>query len=276
MKNLLTDIDGVNVGHADDAALASGVTAILFDKPAVASVDVRGGGPGTREDALLDPVSTVEAIDAITFAGGSAFGLDAGGGVQAWLAERGRGFRVRDAVVPIVTGAIYPLLITAAGRALFPRRAEGSIIMNNGKPVGSALIGQEFKDPAHFWGRPSATGGHPYNAAASSGSNLGPTNPALAEQMRSRVAEMQRANGGGTVPIELVTASGSGLDPHISPAAARYQIPRVAKAAGLPEDAVRKLVDQHTESRQFGILGEPRVNVLELNLALDAMRNKTS
>ncbi|MGL4286095.1 MAG: P1 family peptidase [Phreatobacter sp.] len=117
MKNLLTDIDGVNVGHADDAALASGVTAILFDKPAVASVDVRGGGPGTREDALLDPVSTVEAIDAITFAGGSAFGLDAGGGVQAWLAERGRGFRVRDAVVPIVTGAICFDLLNGGNKA---------------------------------------------------------------------------------------------------------------------------------------------------------------
>lgn len=117
MKNLLTDIDGVNVGHADDAALASGVTAILFDKPAVASVDVRGGGPGTREDALLDPVSTVEAIDAIMLAGGSAFGLDAGGGVQAWLAERGRGFRVRDAVVPIVTGAICFDLLNGGNKA---------------------------------------------------------------------------------------------------------------------------------------------------------------
>jgi D-aminopeptidase len=117
MKNLLTDIEGVRVGHADDAALASGVTAILFDRPAVASVDVRGGGPGTREDALLDPVSTVEAIDAIALAGGSAFGLDAGGGVQAWLAERGRGFRIRDAVIPIVTGAICFDLLNGGNKA---------------------------------------------------------------------------------------------------------------------------------------------------------------
>src|SRR5215510_2351756 len=117
MKNLLTDIAGVSVGHADDAALASGVTAILFDRPAVASVDVRGGGPGTREDALLDPVSTVDAIDAITLSGGSAFGLDAGGGVQAWLAERGRGFRIRDAVIPIVTGAICFDLLNGGNKA---------------------------------------------------------------------------------------------------------------------------------------------------------------
>lgn len=172
----------------------------------------------------------------------------------------------------LVTGAIYPLLFTAAAQFLFPRRANGSIIMRNGEAIGSELIGQQFRDPAHFWGRPSATSGQPYNAAASSGSNLGPTNPALTKQMRARIDELHKAHGGGPVPAELVYASGSGLDPHISPAAAYYQASRVAKASGLKEDAIRKLVEEHVEPRQFGFLGEPRVNVLALNLALDAMR----
>lgn len=178
-------------------------------------------------------------------------------------------------VLTVVTGAAYPLLFTAVAQMLFPNRANGSIITKNGEAIGSELIGQQFRDPAHFWGRPSATAGQPYNAASSSGSNLGPGNPALAEQLGVRIAEMRKANGDGPVPAELVFASGSGLDPHISPAAALYQVPRVAKATGLDEDAVTGLVEKYTEPRQLGILGEPRVNVLKLNLALDELRGSS-
>ncbi|MDE2309569.1 MAG: potassium-transporting ATPase subunit KdpC, partial [Betaproteobacteria bacterium] len=147
-------------------------------------------------------------------------------------------------------------------------------IVKEGKPVGSSLIGQSFSDPRYFWGRPSATGPMPNNASASSGSNLGPTNPALMEAVKARVQALRDADPGNQqpVPVDLVTASGSGLDPHISPAAAEYQLARVARVRNFNPDAVRKLVAEHTEGRQFGILGEPRVNVLKLNLALDTLR----
>lgn len=174
-------------------------------------------------------------------------------------------------VLTVLTGLIYPLIVTGVAQAVFPRQASGSLIVSGGKPVGSALIGQPFDDPGYFWGRPSATSPHPYNAAASSGSNQGPTNPALAEAVKGRIAALRAADPGNTapVPVDLVTASGSGLDPHISVAAALYQVPRVARARKLDEVAVSRLVARHTERRQLGVLGEPRVNVLALNLALD-------
>lgn len=173
----------------------------------------------------------------------------------------------------LITGLIYPLIMTGLAQALFPRQANGSLIIRDGNAIGSALIGQPFDDPKYFWGRPSGTAPFPYNAAASGGSNLGPTNPALIAAVKARVAALRAADPGNAaaVPVELVTASASGLDPEISPAAADYQVGRVARARGLPPGIVRKLVAEHTEARQFGILGEPRVNVLRLNLALDAM-----
>ena len=176
-------------------------------------------------------------------------------------------------LLSVITGLIYPLLVTGIGQALFPQQAAGSLIERDGKLVGSRLIGQNFTDPKYFWGRPSATSPYPYNAAASGGSNLGPLNPALKEAVESRVKALRIADPGNVapVPVDLVTASASGLDPHISPAAAEYQVTRVARVRGLAPETVRNLVTQQTENRQWGIFGEPRVNVLELNLALDPL-----
>ena len=170
-----------------------------------------------------------------------------------------------------VTGIVYPLAVTGISQLLFRAEANGSLIVQDGKAVGSRLIGQPFSDPKHFWSRASATSPYPYNAASSSGSNQGPTNPALVEAVSGRIKALQDADPGNQlpIPIDLVTASGSGLDPHISPAAAEYQVSRVAKARNLDAAKVRELVAKHTEGRQWGFLGEPRVNVLELNLALD-------
>lgn len=172
-----------------------------------------------------------------------------------------------------VTGLAYPLAVTGIARAVFPEQAAGSLILEDGQVVGSALVGQHFSDPKHFWGRPSATAPQPYNAAASSGSNLGPLNPALVAAVETRLAALRAADPGNAraVPVDLVTASASGLDPHISPAAALWQVPRVARARGLPEAQVRSLVEGQAEGRQWWLLGEPRVNVLKLNLALDAL-----
>lgn len=172
-----------------------------------------------------------------------------------------------------VTGLAYPLAVTGIARALFPEQAAGSLILEDGQLVGSALIGQPFSDPNHFWGRPSATAPRPYNAAASSGSNLGPLNPALIEAVEARLEALRAADPGNRqpVPVELVSASASGLDPHVSPAAALWQVPRVARVRGLPEAQVRSLVESHVAGRQWGLFGEPRVNVLQLNLALDAL-----
>jgi potassium-transporting ATPase KdpC subunit len=170
----------------------------------------------------------------------------------------------------LVTGVAYPLLVTAIAALAMPARASGSVLIKDGRAVGSALLGQPFSDPRYFWGRPSATGPQPYNGAASSGSNLSPTNQALLDAIDSRVKALRDADPGNTapVPVDLVTASGSGLDPHVSPAAALYQVPRVARARGIPEGQLRALVAAHTAGRSFGILGEPRVNVLALNMDL--------
>jgi len=174
-------------------------------------------------------------------------------------------------VFTILTGIIYPLAVTGLAQLIFPSQANGSIIVNNGKPVGSALIGQPFDDPKYFWGRLSATAPFPYNSASSSGSNLAQSNPALIEQAKARISALQKADpqAPALVPADLATASGSGLDPHISPASAEYQIHRVVRIRGIDEAKVRALIAAYSEPRQFGILGEPTVNVLKLNLALD-------
>ncbi len=177
-------------------------------------------------------------------------------------------------IFTLLTGLIYPLAVTGLAQLVFPLQANGSLIVQNGQTVGSTLIGQPFDDPRYFWGRLSATSPYPYNAAASSGSNLGPTNPALLDEVKARIAALKAADPANTqpIPVDLVTSSGSGLDPDISIAAALYQLPRVAKARRLSESAVRDMVGQFTQGRQLGFLGEPRVNVLELNLALDGIR----
>ncbi len=173
-------------------------------------------------------------------------------------------------IMSALTGVIYPLLVTGVAKLAFSRAADGSLIVADGKTLGSDLIGQPFDDPKYFWSRPSATSPQPYNAMASSGSNQGPRNPALADAVKDRIKALRDADPGNTaaVPVDLVTASGSGLDPHISVAAAEYQLPRVAKARGLAEEQVRALLNANTEGRTLGLLGEPRVNVLKLNIAL--------
>jgi len=177
-----------------------------------------------------------------------------------------------------VTGVAYPLVVTGIVKVAFPAAAEGSLIVRNGKPVGSSLIGQNFTDSKYFWGRPSATSPQPYNATASSGSNQGPLNPALTDAVKGRIEALKAADPANTrpVPADLVSASASGLDPHISPAAAEYQLERVARVRQFDTSVVRALMVQNTEDRQWGLFGEPRVNVLELNLALDALRQPTT
>jgi K+-transporting ATPase ATPase C chain len=186
---------------------------------------------------------------------------------------------LRPAIVSLIaltvlTGLVYPVVVTGIAQILFPRQANGSLIVKDGKAVGSELIGQPFDDAKYFWGRPSATSPFPNNAGASSGSNQGPTNPALKKTVQDRIDGLRAADpdNKALIPVDLVTASGSGLDPHISPAAALYQVHRVAQARKLDEQAIRQLVERSTEGRQFGLLGEPRVNVLALNLALDSLK----
>lgn len=178
------------------------------------------------------------------------------------------------ATLGVLTGLAYPALVTALAQAVFPEAAGGSLIRRGDQVLGSTLIGQPFADPGRFWSRPSATGPVPYNAAASSGSNQGPSNPALRDAVLARSEALRTADPGNAapIPVDLVTASGSGLDPHISPAAALHQVSRVARSRGIPEAELRSLVEAHTEPRQLGLFGEPRVNVLLLNLALDGSR----
>jgi potassium-transporting ATPase KdpC subunit len=198
--------------------------------------------------------------------------------------------QIRPAIVllvglTLITGLAYPLAMTGIAGLIFPRQAQGSLIEKDGKVVGSALIGQLFADDKYFHGRPSATNtpdpkdstktvDAPYNAVNSMGSNLGPTNKALVERVKGDVDTLKKENASAPVPIDLVTTSGSGLDPHISPEAALFQVPRVAKARNMPEDSVRQIVQERTEGRFLGLLGEPRVNVLTLNLALDEVAKK--
>ena len=190
-----------------------------------------------------------------------------------------RGALLRPAIVlfvllTLLTGIVYPLLVTVLARLLFPAEAAGSLIQRDGRAVGSSLIGQNFADPGHFWGRPSATTTQPYNGTASNASNLGPLNAALTDAVKERIAALRAADSGNPapIPVDLVTASGSGLDPHISVAAADYQAVRVARVRALPLPRVQALIAAHTAGRLLGVIGEPRVNVLELNLALDALK----
>lgn len=177
-------------------------------------------------------------------------------------------------LLSLITGVLYPLLVTLVSNAAMPEQAAGSLIKRDGRTIGSTLIGQNFSDPKYFWGRLSATGPYPYNGALSSGSNLGPLNPVLTDNVTARIDALRLADPDNTapIPVDLVTASGSGLDPHISPAAAAYQAARVARVRGIAQTSMDTLVAEHTEGRQLGIFGEPRVNVLQLNLALDALR----
>jgi K+-transporting ATPase ATPase C chain len=175
----------------------------------------------------------------------------------------------------LITGLVYPLAVTAVAQLAFPHEANGSLIERDGLILGSELIGQPFDDPAYFWGRPSLTAPYPYNGGASAGSTIAPSNPALTERIADRIAALKTADPANTqpVPVDLVTASGSGLDPHISPAAAEYQVERIARLRGLDAALVRQLVADYTDGRTFGLLGEPRVNVLSLNLALDDLQS---
>jgi potassium-transporting ATPase KdpC subunit len=177
-------------------------------------------------------------------------------------------------VMTALTGIVYPLIVTGFAQLLFGHAANGSLVVRNGQTIGSTLLGQNFSDPKHFWGRPSGTAPRPYDALASGGANLGPLNPALTDAVRTRIAALRAADPGNQqpVPVDLVTASASGLDPDISVAAARYQVSRVARARGISDARLQALIAGHTEGRLLGILGEPRVNVLELNLALDALK----
>jgi K+-transporting ATPase ATPase C chain len=177
-------------------------------------------------------------------------------------------------VLTVLTGLVYPLVLTGISQALFPKQANGSLILKDGKPAGSSLIGQPFDDPKYFWSRLSATTPQPYNASNSGGSNLGPTNPALIQEIQARIDALRKADPGNLdpMPVDLVTSSASGLDPHISPAAAYYQLERVARARNVPEGKISGLIQANTQGRFLGILGEPAVNVLELNLALDAIK----
>lgn len=176
-------------------------------------------------------------------------------------------------LMSVILGGLYPAVVTLVGQAFFPGQVNGSVVMRNGVPVGSALIGQNFTEPKYFWGRLSATGTMPYNGNASGGTNFGPLNPALADAAKARADALHAAgpDAGQAIPVDLLTASGSGLDPQISPAAAEYQVARVAQARGLTPETVRALVRTQTEAPQWGVFGEPRVNVLKLNLALDAI-----